>query len=233
MNNPLIFERLEDMKFLSVDGGFYKFISRFWDIVKLNFCWLFFSLPLVTVGAATVAVYSVTNKMVDEKEGYICREFWKAFKSNLKQGIPLGLILAGLIYVIWFSFSNYKALDSALLMVGGIVVAFFTVLGFIYAFPLSARYENTLLATIRNSMLISARFLGKTIFLIIILAVEFYLFLWISVSYINLFVLLFGPACFMFTISGIAMRCFRELEKIEGMVTNPEVLEAERKEQNM
>lgn len=41
------------MKFFSVDGGLYKFISRLWDVIKLNFLWLLFSLPIVTMGAAT------------------------------------------------------------------------------------------------------------------------------------------------------------------------------------
>ena len=59
------------MKFFSVDGALYKFLTRLWDMIKLNLMWLLFSLPVVTVGAATVAAYSVTLKMVDEQEGYV------------------------------------------------------------------------------------------------------------------------------------------------------------------
>ncbi|MBQ9122141.1 MAG: DUF624 domain-containing protein, partial [Lachnospiraceae bacterium] len=34
----------------------------------------------VTMGAATVAAYTVTLKMVDETEGYVGRQFIKGFK---------------------------------------------------------------------------------------------------------------------------------------------------------
>ena len=57
------------MKFFSTDSPLYRFLTRLWDMIKLNFLWLIFSLPVVTFGAATVAAYSVTLKMVDEREG--------------------------------------------------------------------------------------------------------------------------------------------------------------------
>ena len=61
-------------------------------LLKLNFLWLLFSLPIVTIGASTAAAFSVTLKMVDEREGYIAKQFWTAFQGNLKQGIPTGLL---------------------------------------------------------------------------------------------------------------------------------------------
>lgn len=39
------------MAFFGIDGPFYRFICRFIDLVKLNFMWLLFSLPIVTIGA--------------------------------------------------------------------------------------------------------------------------------------------------------------------------------------
>ena len=80
------------MGFFKVDSPFYEFLRRFVDVIKLNFLWLIFCLPIVTIGASTVAVFSVTLKMVEDKEGYVGRDFIKAFKANIRQGIPLGLI---------------------------------------------------------------------------------------------------------------------------------------------
>ena len=95
------------MKFFSVDGALYKFLTRLWDMIKLNLMWLLFSLPVVTVGAATVAAYSVTLKMVDEQEGYVARQFVKAFKENWRQGIPMGLLALFCSYVVYLDFDNY------------------------------------------------------------------------------------------------------------------------------
>ena len=80
------------MSFFSPEGGLYRFITRFWDIVKLSVLWIVFSLPIVTIGPATIAVFSVTMKMIDEAEGYVAHQFVKAFKANLRNGIPLGLL---------------------------------------------------------------------------------------------------------------------------------------------
>jgi uncharacterized membrane protein YesL len=80
------------MRFFSVDGGLYKFMTRLWDVIKLNFLWLLFSIPLVTMGAATVAAYSITLKMVDDREGYVGRQFLEGFRKNIKQGTLLGIL---------------------------------------------------------------------------------------------------------------------------------------------
>ena len=80
------------MKFFSVDSPVYKFLSKFLDVVKLNFFWILFSIPVITVGASTVAAMSVGLKMVDDEEGYIGKNFLKAFKENWKQGTILWII---------------------------------------------------------------------------------------------------------------------------------------------
>lgn len=210
------------MKFFSVDGGFYKFISRLWDVIKLNFLWLLFSLPIVTMGAATVAAYSVTLKMVDDTEGYVARQFVKAFKENLKQGIPLGLIFLFCSYVVYLDFELFQKVEGnpIYLLAFGIVAAFIFTMAFIYAFPLSARYENTLIGTIKNSVNIATRYFLRTLALVAVLAVEVVIFLFNSTT--MFFGILIGPVCIMFTISGFAMHFFREIEKEPGAVTQTE-----------
>ena len=153
------------MKFFSVDGALYKFLSRLWDMVKLNFMWLLFSLPIVTVGAATVAAYSVTLKMADEQEGYVARQFVKAFKENWRQGIPMGLLALFCSYAVYLDFELQRVAegDSTMFLIFGIVAAFVFGMSFIYAFPLSARYENTLIGTLKNSVNIATRYFARTL----------------------------------------------------------------------
>ncbi|MBO5166726.1 MAG: YesL family protein [Lachnospiraceae bacterium] len=212
------------MKFFSVDGALYKFLSRLWDMIKLNFLWLLFSLPIVTIGAATVAAYSVTLKMVDESEGYVARQFVKAFKQNWKQGIPLGLLAIFCSYVVYLDFEMFNKIENnpIILAIFGIVAAFVFGLAFIYAFPLSARYENTLLGTLKNSVNIAVRYFVRTLFLVLILAFELILIFFNTTTLF--FGLLIGPACIMLTISGFAMYFFRQIEKEPGAVreTTPE-----------
>lgn len=215
------------MKFFSVDGGLYKFISWLWDMIKLNFLWLLFSLPIITIGASTVAAYSVTLKMVDGTEGYVGRQFIKAFKENWKQGIPLGLLGILALYVIYLDFEFFNKLENnpMMFLIAGIVAVFIFGMAFIYAFPLSARYENTLLETLKNSARIATRYFVRTLFLAAVLAVEVFIGLFNSTTLF--FAILIGPACLMLTVSGFAINFFRQIEREPGAVKEKEKEESE------
>ena len=217
------------MKFFSVDGGLYKFMSRLWDMIKLNFLWMLFSLPVFTIGAATVAAYSVTLKMVDESEGYVGRQFIKAFRDNWKQGIPLGLLGLLAAYVVYLDFELFNTVENnpILFLIAGIVSAFVFAMAFIYAFPLSARYENTLPETLRNSARIATRYFLRTLALAAVLAVEIFIGLFNTTTLF--FAILIGPACLMLTVSGFAIYFFREIEREPGSVREKETEEDEEK----
>ncbi len=210
------------MKFFSVDGGLYKFMSRLWDMIKLNFLWMLFSLPIVTIGAATVAAYSVTLKMVDEAEGYVGRQFIKGFKENWKQGIPLGLLGLLALYVVYLDFELFNKVENnpIIFLIAGIVSAFVFAMAFIYAFPLSARYENTLPETLKNSARIATRYFLRTLALAAVLAVEIFIGLFNTTTLF--FAILIGPACLMLTVSGFAIYFFREIEREPGSVREKE-----------
>lgn len=210
------------MKFFSVDGGLYKFISRLWDMIKLNFLWLLFSLPIITIGAATVAAYSVTLKMVDETEGYVGRQFLKAFKENWKQGIPMGLLGLLALYVIYLDFELFNKLQGnpIMFLIAGIVAVFVFGMAFIYAFPLCARYENTLFETLKNSARIATRYFARTLFLVVVLAVEVFIGFFNTTTLF--FAILIGPACLMLTVSGFAIYFFREIEREPGAIIEKE-----------
>ena len=208
------------MKIFNVDGPLYKFMTRLLDMVKLNLLWILFSLPIVTCGAATVAVFSVTLRMVDDTEGYVGREFIKAFKANWKQGSVLGILALLASYVVYMDFELARVTedDSALFFTLGIIAAFVFSMAFIYAFPLSARYENSLIGTIKNSMNIASRYFLRTLLLVAVLAVEVVVFLFNGTTLF--FGILIGPACMMLTISGFAIYFFREIEKEDGSVSH-------------
>lgn len=227
-------------KFLGMDGPFYRFMSRLFDMLKLNVLWLLCSgvavkfiveyamimtgfaaysylslLPLVMVGPSTVAVFSVTLRMVDDQEGYILKPFLDAMKENMKKGMILGIVLLVALYAIWIDFQFYNAAEkigqnSTLYLVTGVILVFMTFMHMIYAFALQARYENTVINIMRNSFTIAIRYFGKTIFMFIVTAVVVGMFLWNTTT--QFLGILIGPATMMLTISGFAMQVFRRIE---------------------
>ena len=201
------------MKLFSIDGPLYNFFSRLLDMIKMNILWFLFSLPVVTIGASTAAAFAVTLKMVDEREGYIGKQFFTAFKANLKQGIPTGLLNLFFVYALYLDFQLFHAVEGnpilfLILGIAGSVICFGY---FIYSYALMARYDNTLLNTLKNSMDISIRYFGRTIMIATVIAVEIMVFIFNTTT---MFLgLLIGPAVIFLTISGPAMYIFRDIER--------------------
>lgn len=201
------------MKFFSVDSPLYKFMNRLMDVFKLNCMWLLCSLPIVTMGAATTAAYTITLKMVKDEEGYIAGPFWKEFKANLKKGSILGVIGMVASYAVYLDFQLYHAAKhhNIMFLIIGVVGVYLIFMHMVYAFPLMARYENSIINTMRNSYSIAAKFLGRTAFLAVLLVIEMAIIMW---NMTTMFAgVLIGSACIIFTISGFANTFFEVIER--------------------
>lgn len=201
------------MKLLSIEGKFYAFLDTFWNMIKLNLMWWLFSLPIITVGCSTVAAYSVTLKMVENREGSVTKQFVQAFKANWQQGIPMGLITLFVSYAVYLNLQlfNHAEDHPLIFLFGAIFLGAVGLTHFTYAFPLSARYHNALLRTFRNSAAIAVRYFGHTLLLWLLLLVLIALFLFNST--LLFFGFLIGPACLFLTVSGFAVKLFRSIEK--------------------
>ena len=200
------------MGLFSQNSGFVKFMMRACDVVCLNFLWLLFSLPIVTCGAATTAAFSVTLKMVDEQEGYVGRQFLKAFKENFKQGTFMWLITAPCIYLCYLIWQVVIKADDInfLVIVGAILFTAIVIVTNIYTYPLIARYENTLKNTIKNSFGISIQYFGKTFAMLALVALELAIIFWNRYTLVAGLVI--GPEFIIYTISGMAKRIFQKIE---------------------
>ena len=213
------------MKFFSVDSPLYKFMNRLMDVFKLNCMWLLCSLPIVTMGAATTAAYTITLKMVNDEEGYIAGPFWKEFKANLKKGSILGVIALVACYAVSLDFQLYHVAKqhNMMFLIVGVIGIYLIFMHIVFAFPLLARYENSIVNTMRNSYSIAAKFLGRTAFLAVLLVIEMAIILW---NLTTMFAgLLIGPACIILTISGFANSFFTVIER-ENLMAEQEEKEA-------
>ncbi len=207
--------------FFSPDSKLYKFMSRLTDVFVLNVMWLLFSLPVVTMGASTIAAFTVTLHMAEDTEGHPAAEFFKAFKSNIKQGIPMTFITLLCIWAVYLDFRISGAVEEngVVFLIIGIIAAYIFTFSLLYVYPLLARYENTILNSLKNSFRISMKYFLRSALLVFILVFEVILIMW---NYTTMFVgLLIGPVFIFFTISGFAIKIFRELEKSPGTISNP------------
>ena len=200
------------MGIFNMDSGFARFMNRAIDVLELNILWIIFSLPIFTIGASTCAAYYVTLKMVDEEEGYVGKMFVKAFKDNFKQGTFLWLLTGPSIYVcylMWQVISKGENINF-LVITGAILFTAFVLIFSLYAYPLLARYENTIPKTIKNSFAISTMYFPRTLFMVLIVGIECLIFLWNR--WTMLAGILLGPELVIYTVSGITKRIFLTTE---------------------
>lgn len=208
------------MKIFSTESPLYKFVTRLWDILVLNFFWLVCSLPLVTFGPATVAAFTVMLRMADDTEGYVVKPFFRAFRDNFKIACPMGILHLICIFgiVVDFFMAQYGAelgINYPILFIIMGVLATFIVWGcFLYVYPLIARYENRFVIYLKNSGRISSMFFGRTLVLTILVALEVVIFLWNG--YTLIIGALLGPGIVMMTISGFALKIFKRIERDGG-----------------
>lgn len=69
------------------ENTFFRFTGRVLDIVVLSTLWLVCSLPIITIGPATAALYYSCVKCLRRKQPEAYRSFFSAFRENLKTGI--------------------------------------------------------------------------------------------------------------------------------------------------
>jgi uncharacterized membrane protein YesL len=201
------------MKFFSVDSGFYKFLCRFVDVVVLNFWLVLCCLPVVTAGASITAAYSVALRMAKEEEGYITKDFFTAFRGNFKQGTMLWFLTLICTYLVYLNFEIFRASgeENILPLIIGFLAGAVFFVTLLYAYPLSARYDNTLWGCLKNSQKIATRYFGRTLLILVLVIVELLLIFYNSTT--MFFGILIGPACVIYTIAGVSRHIFDRVEK--------------------
>ena len=152
----------------SIENPVWRFINKLLHVLLLNVLWIVCSLPLFTIGASTTAVYYVTLKMVRDEEGYTTKSFFDAFKTNFRQATVIWLILAAAGALIGADLAVYMRSTSISALGMVLMAAFFAVAVIylfinIYAFALLARFDNTILKTLKNAFIMSIRHLPRMI----------------------------------------------------------------------
>ncbi|MCI6435817.1 MAG: YesL family protein, partial [Clostridiales bacterium] len=67
--------------FFSPDSKFMQAMARIADLVILNLLFLVSCIPLVTIGAASAALYTVCFRFGTDREQGVCRSYFRAFRE--------------------------------------------------------------------------------------------------------------------------------------------------------
>ena len=136
-----------------------QWLSKLFDCVALSVLWFLFSLPVITVGAATTALYSTVYHYMRREEGRLFRTFWNSFRENFARSTLIWLImLAGVAIIVvdilglqWLGITDTGVgkLCWLMLVLLSVVVACW----FSYLFACAARFPGSLRDILQVSFL--------------------------------------------------------------------------------
>ena len=157
---------------INYDNPVWRFIGKFWDVLVVNLLWIICSIPIVTIGASTTAMYYVTLRLVRDEDGYTIRSFFKSFKDNFKQAtaiwlifLAVGLILGFDLYFV-LTMMAYSTLRTVMTTVF-LALLFIWFAMFTFVFPLQSRFYNPVKKTIFNAFFMSIRHIFYTIGIVV------------------------------------------------------------------
>lgn len=159
----------------SIDSPLMQGLSKILDCIFLSILWVVFSLPLITFGASTSALYYTANKTIRNSRGYVWQQFWRGFKSSFKQSTILWLIFLLIMFLLYNDIQIVGLLGSGNLAFAAKV--FFTVLMVVlgmvimYIFPYVARFSAPLKSVAKNCAFMMVRHLPWSFLALLVIAV--------------------------------------------------------------
>ena len=151
--------------FFSSEGPLMTYLIKIRDWMFLSVLWLICSIPVITFGVSTTAMYYVTLKMAKNEEVPVMKSFFKSFKENFKQGVLLTLIVlivGALLALDCLYFSRVSGTKGAISTgVFCAVSVCFLVLVF-YSFPFMAQFSNSISGILKSAVVLAIRNLKRT-----------------------------------------------------------------------
>lgn len=70
-----------------------RWIVKIFDCMCLSFLWLIASLPVITIGASTTALFAAVHRYIRLEEGGLWTTFWRGFRENFKRSTICWLLV--------------------------------------------------------------------------------------------------------------------------------------------
>ncbi|MBT2499700.1 YesL family protein [Agromyces sp. ISL-38] len=134
-------------------------LSTFIEFVALNLMYLVSCVPIVTIGAATSALFEVTIRYSDDETGRPVADFFPAFMRNFRRGALTALALLGPVALLAFSAVFWLSTPTSLGTAAGVIAALAAVYlfaAFLYAMALVATFDDGIRRTLKNALLLAA-----------------------------------------------------------------------------
>lgn len=158
------------MRLFDRNSPLLQYLSLLCDLMVLNVLTILCSLPIITIGAATSALYDSVWRL-KQGQGTLFRNYFHAFRKNFVQAtcLFLPLLLLGCIlgYNALLLFIYTTPLEFGAYLPYVICVAVWSMIAS-WVFPLQTRFENKIGRTYLNSMICALRYLLRSMVMALI-----------------------------------------------------------------
>jgi uncharacterized membrane protein YesL len=157
------------------ENSFWRFLTKVFNVAYAGFLWFVVSLPLVTMGAATVALYTYTLQLVRGEEGYVGKTFFAAFRKHFRKASLLWLFMVILTSFLLFDLYLARRMGGTignLLFFSLLSVSFVALVTIIHIFPLLAQYDSSFRETIKRSFMFGLGNLHYSVTLMVIFGLQ-------------------------------------------------------------
>lgn len=115
------------------------------DFLILSCLWLIFSIPMVTVGAASAAMYDCCARCIKDGDRALFSRFFRTFRRELLKSIPSTLLWAAILGLLFFLIRSFTGsatgTDINLVLAYAMVVFLAVAVGIAsWVFPLLSRF---------------------------------------------------------------------------------------------
>ncbi len=210
------------MKFFDLDSPLMQVLNKVADLLWLNILTLICCIPIVTAGASLTAMNYMALKIVRNEECYITKGFFKSFKQNFRQATAIWLlfllavlVLAGDFYIVKNSGIEFNIVIKVVIGIVALILTF----TWMFVFPVLAKFDNTVIRTIKNAFVMSILQFPKTLLMIVIYALPIVIGILVPQAF---------PICFLFGLSAPAYvsallynKFFKKLEDQYIAATTP------------
>ncbi len=177
-------------KIFNYDSPLIRTLSKIADLLVLNLMALLCSIPLVTVGAVTAAMYDTVERL-QKDEAHLYGRFLKSFGSNFKQSLAMWLIMAVfgafIVFSLYYYYITPMSNRNILLIVTVVAFALWAMI-LSWAFPLQAKFSNPVGVTLRNAVFCMLAYLPRSVVMAAINLIP-----WVMLAFIPLRFIQFAP----------------------------------------
>lgn len=143
----------------NIESPLMGFLMKTFDCICLSVLWILFSLPVITMGASSAALYTAVRRCLKRDEGHLLRTFLNAFRENLKRATLCWLIILALLALLTLDAAVFRGLLTA----GGFMGSLYWVILLLFCVAVTwafyvcaycARCEGTVKEVLRISALL-------------------------------------------------------------------------------